>query len=96
MSTTNPQGVLSSLLAEDRSWTVEEMVWSRGIGLNDLVPYSWTHGVGPALLEQAADSSAEFVVAWKSWWHAAKTFTYRRSSSCACHMCVSRWTDSPS
>ena len=30
MSTTNPQGVLSSLLAEDRPWTVEEMIREKG------------------------------------------------------------------
>jgi hypothetical protein len=27
---TNPQGVLSSLLAEDRPWTVEELVREKG------------------------------------------------------------------
>jgi|GEM_PF-4156958 len=30
MSTTNPQGVLSSLLAEDRPWTVEKMIREKG------------------------------------------------------------------
>lgn len=30
MSTTNPQGVLSSLLAEDRPWTVDEMIREKG------------------------------------------------------------------
>jgi hypothetical protein len=30
MSSTSPQGVLSSLLAEDRPWTVEEMIREKG------------------------------------------------------------------
>jgi hypothetical protein len=30
MSTTTPRGVLASLLAEDRPWTVEELVREKG------------------------------------------------------------------
>jgi predicted transcriptional regulator len=30
MSTTTPRGVLSSLLAEDRPWTVDELVREKG------------------------------------------------------------------
>jgi hypothetical protein len=30
MSSTSPQGVLLSLLAEDRPWTVEEMIREKG------------------------------------------------------------------
>ncbi len=30
MSTITPQGVLSSLLAEDRPWIVEELIRERG------------------------------------------------------------------
>jgi hypothetical protein len=30
MNTTNPQGVLSSLLAEDRPWTIDEMIREKG------------------------------------------------------------------
>jgi hypothetical protein len=30
MSTTTTQGVLSSLLAEDRPWTVEELIREKG------------------------------------------------------------------
>jgi hypothetical protein len=46
MSTTNPQGVLSSLLAEDRPWTVEEMVREKGNRLDVVDAIAELHGAG--------------------------------------------------
>ena len=46
MSTTNPQGVLSSLLAEDRPWTVEEMVREKGNRLEVVDAIAELHAAG--------------------------------------------------
>ncbi len=46
MSTTNPQGVLSSLLAEDRPWTVEEMIREKGNRLEVVDAIDELHGAG--------------------------------------------------
>jgi hypothetical protein len=46
MSTTNPQGVLSSLLAEDRPWTVEEMIREKGDRLDVEDAIAELHGAG--------------------------------------------------
>ncbi|MGC2374482.1 MAG: hypothetical protein WA484_11475 [Solirubrobacteraceae bacterium] len=46
MSTTNPQGVLSSLLAEDRPWTVEEMIREKGNRLEVVDAIAELHGAG--------------------------------------------------
>ena len=46
MSTTSPQGVLSSLLAEDRPWTVEEMVREKGNRLEVVDAIAELHAAG--------------------------------------------------
>jgi hypothetical protein len=46
MSTTNPQGVLSSLLAEDRPWTVEEMIREKGNRLEVVDAIAELHAAG--------------------------------------------------
>lgn len=46
MSMTSPQGVLSSLLAEDRPWTVEEMVREKGDRLAVEDAIAELHGAG--------------------------------------------------
>jgi hypothetical protein len=46
MSTTNSQGVLSSLLAEDRPWTVEEMIREKGNRLEVEDAITELHGAG--------------------------------------------------
>jgi hypothetical protein len=46
MSTTSPQGVLSSLLAEDRPWTVEEMIREKGKRLEVVDAIAELHAVG--------------------------------------------------
>jgi predicted transcriptional regulator len=46
MSTTNPQGVLSSLLAENRPWTVEEMVREKGNRLEVVDAITELHAAG--------------------------------------------------
>jgi hypothetical protein len=46
MSTTSPQGVLSSLLAEDRLWTVEEMIREKGNRLEVVDAIAELHAAG--------------------------------------------------
>jgi hypothetical protein len=46
MSTTSPQGVLSSLLAEDRPWTVEEMIREKGNRLEVVDAIAELHAAG--------------------------------------------------
>jgi predicted transcriptional regulator len=46
MSTTNPQGVLSSLLAENRPWTVEEMIREKGNRLEVVDAIAELHAAG--------------------------------------------------
>jgi hypothetical protein len=46
MSTTNPQGVLSSLMAEDRPWTVEEMIREKGNRLEVVDAIAELHAAG--------------------------------------------------
>jgi hypothetical protein len=46
MSTTSPQGVMSSLLAEDRPWTVEEMIREKGNRLEVVDAIAELHAAG--------------------------------------------------
>jgi hypothetical protein len=46
MSTTTPRGVLASLLAEDRPWTVEELVREKGNRLDVEDAIAELHGAG--------------------------------------------------
>jgi hypothetical protein len=46
MSSTSPQGVLSSLLAEDRPWTVEEMIREKGNRLEVVDAIAELHAAG--------------------------------------------------
>jgi hypothetical protein len=46
MSTTTTQGVLSSLLAEDRPWTVEEMIREKGDRIEVEDAIAELHGAG--------------------------------------------------
>lgn len=54
MSTTSPQGVLSSLLAEDRPWTVEEMIREKGNRLEVVDAIAELHAAGLITRDQQA------------------------------------------